>query len=130
MAASHLSTVWTIVLFSAGCVTLSTNGEPDQVPPTASVEEASEATPISAGGDPAQLRSDQVSVEVQLVTPISAGGDPAQLLRCQTACNQGGQSLKNFCATVPHPAMRATCYGFLVVGEVACLGWCYNYWGY
>ena len=81
MAASPLRNVWTIVLFFAGCVTLNTNGEPDHVPPTASVEEASEATTVSAGGDPVQLRSDWVSVDVQLVTPISAGGDPAQLLR-------------------------------------------------
>jgi hypothetical protein len=94
------------MLFFAGCATLSTNDEPDQVSLTVSVE------------------------AVPAATPISAGGDPAQLLRCQMACQQGGQSLKNFCATVPHPAMRATCYGFLIVGEVACLGWCYNHWGY
>ena len=48
----------------------------------------------------------------------------------QTACKQGGESLKSICATVPHPAMRSTCYGFLIIGEVACLGWCYNYWEY
>lgn len=105
MATNLLSTVWTAVLFSAGGATFSTNGEPDTVRPMVSIKEASEAT------------------------PISTGGDPAQLLRCQTACKQGGQSLKNFCATVPQPAMRSTCYGFLIVGEVACLGWCYNYWG-
>ncbi len=129
MAASPLSTVWTILLFSTGCATLSTNNEPGQVPPAASAEEASESTPIAAGGDSVQLPWDRVSAEV-LVIPIATGGDPAQLLRCQTACKQGGESLKSFCATVPHPAMRSTCYGFLIVGEVACLGWCYNYWGY
>ncbi len=128
MAASPLSTVWTITLLFTGCATLSTNNEPGQVPSTASVAEASEAAPVSPGGDFAQVSSD-FSGEVQ-VTPISAGGDPAQLLRCQTACKQGGESLKSFCATVPHPAMRSTCYGFLIIGEVACLGWCYNYWGY
>ena len=105
MVASPFSTVGVIMLFSAGCATLNTHAEADQVSLTASVEDAPEAT------------------------PMVAGGDSAQLLRCQTACRQGGQSLKDFCATVPHPAMRATCYGFLIVGEVACLGWCYSYWG-
>lgn len=58
MAASPLSTVWTIVLLFTGCATLSTNSEPCQVPSTASVAEASEAPPMSPGGDSAQVSSD------------------------------------------------------------------------
>ena len=60
---------------------------------------------------------------------ISAGPDAAQLARCLHACESGGRTLTNFCTSLPDPKLKRACHAIELLGEVACKGFCYNYWG-
>lgn len=56
-------------------------------------------------------------------------GNAAQLAQCLRACSAGGQTLRNFCASLPDPRMRSVCYGLELGSVVACQGFCYLHWG-
>ena len=82
----------------------------------------------------ALVKAKPLPVVPRLAAPSSAkkflcAGDPAQLAQCLRACAAGGQTLHNFCSSLPDPRMRSVCYGLELGSEVACQGFCYLHWG-
>ncbi len=62
-----------------------------------------------------------------VATPRS--GNPAELARCQTACKQGVDAMDAYCRSCPEPRAKFLCWAAAKAGLVACLGFCYNWWG-
>ncbi|KAK3986817.1 hypothetical protein QBC44DRAFT_401666 [Cladorrhinum sp. PSN332] len=56
------------------------------------------------------------------------------LAECRIACEGGQEIMERFCRIIPHPALRAACWGLAVAldtraGQTACANWCYWQWG-
>ncbi|KAK4161373.1 hypothetical protein QBC43DRAFT_243806 [Cladorrhinum sp. PSN259] len=73
-----------------------------------------------------------LSLGVQAADPAA---DPnISLAECTIACEGGEAAMNAFCRIVPHPALRAACWGLAVAlgspaGLTACANWCYWQWG-
>ena len=82
----------------------------------------------------ALVKRTTMSNTARMAAPSSAerlpcAADAAQLAQCLRACASGGQTLHNFCSSLPDPRMRSVCYGLELGSEVACQGFCYLHWG-
>lgn len=75
-----------------------------------------------AEGSPA-LATDETTA----ATPEA--GNAAELVRCQSACRQGVEAMESYCRSCPEPRAKLFCWGAARAGLVACLGFCYNWWG-
>lgn len=73
------------------------------------------------GTSPAEVSDEQQAA------PLAKS--PAELIRCQQACRQGREAMDQFCRGVPDPKIKGVCWGFALVGGIACLNFCFNYWG-
>lgn len=47
---------------------------------------------------------------------------------CLRACRGGAASRQAFCRTIPHPAIRAACWGVVFASYAGCAGFCYWYY--
>lgn len=47
--------------------------------------------------------------------------------QCVAACRAGVKAIERFCALIPHPIIKASCYAMRLKGPVACTNWCYWY---
>ncbi len=64
---------------------------------------------------------------------LALGAEANNLAKCRAACRGGPQSMERFCRIIPHPVLRASCWGLAVAlktqgGQMACANWCY--WQY
>lgn len=99
---NSLSLVSVLVALLAGCAAPTANGDYESASPAEGSEEPS-ATQLAKS--------------------------PAELIRCQQACRQGRDAMEMFCRSVPDPRIKGPCWGFALVGGIACLNFCFNYWG-
>jgi hypothetical protein len=61
----------------------------------------------------------------EILSPIS---DVAEnRAACVAACASGPTATEAFCRVVPHPTVRAACWGVVFAGKAACAGFCYWY---
>lgn len=51
----------------------------------------------------------------------------ANLATCLSACSAGPRAVEAFCRVIPHPVIRAACWGVVHAGRPACEGFCYWY---
>lgn len=60
--------------------------------------------------------------------PTGPGGGSTgpTMAECWRRCQQGGQSMTNFCNGLGEPRMRALCHAANMAGVVACTGFCSN----
>jgi hypothetical protein len=56
--------------------------------------------------------------------PALNGLSPFPRKACLKACEKGGAALEHFCRTLPHPMLKAGCWGLMHVGKEACKNWC------
>lgn len=113
------------LLFAASCAAAMAEGGVEGSPALA-MAETTAATPTmaegSAEGSPA-LATDETT------TATPKAGNAAELVRCQSACRQGLDAMENFCRSCPDPRAKLFCWAAAKAGLVACLGFCYNWWG-
>jgi hypothetical protein len=86
---------------------------------------ASCAAPMAEGG--AEGSPALATDETTAATPEA--GNAAELVRCQSACRQGVEAMESYCRSCPEPRAKLFCWGAARAGLVACLGFCYNWWG-
>jgi hypothetical protein len=55
--------------------------------------------------------------------------DIGGLKKCQEACRKGGKAWIAFCNRILDQRLRAGCFGVELLGRVACMNWCYWYYG-
>lgn len=92
------------------------------------------AVPFCAGESiaVALVTPPQLPKASRATAPISGNviaGDAAQLAQCFRACSAGGQTLQNFCGSLPDRRLWGPCRALGLGSEVACRGWCYLHWG-
>jgi RHS repeat-associated protein len=60
---------------------------------------------------------------------LAAG--PSELGRCLDACAAGGEVWRRYCNSLPaYPlGLKRGCWAVALMGEVACRGYCFRYWG-
>ena len=113
------------LLFEASCAATMAEGGAEGSPALA-MAETTAATPMMAEGG-AEGSPALVMDETTTATPKA--GNAAELVRCQSACRQGLEAMENFCRSCPEPRAKFACWAAAKAGLVACLGFCYNWWG-
>jgi len=69
-----------------------------------------------------------------ILVGLTAGGPvigPGELGRCLDACAAGGEAWRRYCNSLPPypPGLKRGCWAVALMGEVACRGYCFRYWG-